>query len=160
MCNIYCFPRQQWLRERASISRSCTHCLSCIILPFCLGKASSFCSFNTLSLYITWLSNTTFIEYNIYHRHNHQGLDPLIRSVSKVTTALPNVSLVFQLFSFIVVCSDMISKGFGFVAFFASVETSFVCIHLSCLVCCNLQFPAYVVFRLVVIKGVACQRSQ
>jgi hypothetical protein len=34
-----------------------------------------------------------------------------------------------------VVCSDMISKGFGFVAFFASVKASSVCIHLSCPVC-------------------------
>ena len=45
----------------------------------------------------------------------------VIRSVSRFTTALPNVSSVFQLFSFLVVCSDMISTGSGFVAFFASV---------------------------------------
>ena len=57
-----------------------------------------------------------------HHHHKHQGLDPLIRSVSKVTTALSNLSSVFQLFSFLVVCIGMISKGFGFVAFFASVE--------------------------------------
>ena len=57
------------------------------------------------------------------------------RSVSRVTTALANVSSVFQLFSFLVVCSDMISKGFSFVVFFASVKTSSVCIHFSCLVC-------------------------
>ena len=59
----------------------------------------------------------------------------MIRSVSRVTTALANVSSVFQLFSFLVVCSDMISKGFGLVAFFASVKASSVCIHLSFLVC-------------------------
>ena len=59
----------------------------------------------------------------------------LIRSVSKVTTVLANVSSVFQLFSFLVVCSGMISAGYGFVAFFASVNASSVCIHLSCLVC-------------------------
>ena len=70
-----------------------------------------------------------------HHHHKHQGLDPLIRSVSRVTTAVANVSSVFQLFSFLVVCSDMISKGFGLVAFFASVKTSSVCIHLSCPVC-------------------------
>jgi len=70
-----------------------------------------------------------------HHRHKHQGLDPLIRSVSKVTTFLFNVSSVFQLFFFLVVCSDMISNGFGLVAFFASVKTSSVCIHLSCPVC-------------------------
>ena len=70
-----------------------------------------------------------------YHHHKHQGLDPLIRSVSRVTNALANVSSVFQLFSFLVVCSGMISNGFGFVAFFASVKVSLVCIHLSCLVC-------------------------
>jgi len=59
----------------------------------------------------------------------------LIRSVSRVTTVLANVSSVFQLFSFLVVCSDMISKGFGLLAFFACVKASSVCIHLSCLVC-------------------------
>ena len=69
-----------------------------------------------------------------HHHHKFQGLDSLIRSISRVTTALANVSSVFQLFSFVVVCSGMISKGFGFVAFFASVKASSVCIHLSCLV--------------------------
>ena len=73
--------------------------------------------------------------YKTIHHHKHQGLDPLIRSLSRVTTALANVSSVFQLFSFLVVCSDMISKGFSLVAFFASVKASSVCIHLSCLVC-------------------------
>jgi hypothetical protein len=58
----------------------------------------------------------------------------LIRSVTRVTNALANVSSVFQLFFFRVVCSDMISKGFGFVAFFASVKGSSVRINLSCLV--------------------------
>jgi hypothetical protein len=70
-----------------------------------------------------------------HHHHKLQGLDPLIRSVSRVTTALANVSSFFQLFFFLVVCSDMISKGFGFVAFFASVKASSVCIRLSYLVC-------------------------
>jgi len=53
-----------------------------------------------------------------YHHHHHQQqqqqqhqvLDPLIRSVSTVTAALSNVSSVIQLFSFLVVCSGMISK--------------------------------------------------
>jgi hypothetical protein len=39
------------------------------------------------------------------------------------------------LFSFLVVCSDMISKVFGLVAFFASVKASSVYIRLSCIVC-------------------------
>jgi len=69
------------------------------------------------------------------HHHKHQVLDPLISSISRITTALANVSVVFQLFFFLVVCSDMISSGFGLVTFFASVKTSSVCIHLSCLVC-------------------------
>ena len=71
----------------------------------------------------------------LYHHHKHQGLDPLICFVSTVTAARTNASSVFQLFSFLVVCSGMISKGFGFVAFFASVKASSVCINLSCLVC-------------------------
>ena len=70
-----------------------------------------------------------------YYHHKHQGMDPLIRSVSRFTTVVANVFSVFQLFFFLVVCSDMISKGFDFVAFFASVKASSVCIHLSCLVC-------------------------
>jgi len=70
-----------------------------------------------------------------HHHHKHQGLDPLIRSVSRITAARANASSVFQLFSFLVVCSGMISRGFGFVTFFASVKASPVCIHLSCLVC-------------------------
>jgi hypothetical protein len=36
-----------------------------------------------------------------------------------------------QLFSFLVGCSEMILKGFGFVAFFAGVKTSFFCIYLA-----------------------------
>ena len=75
--------------------------------------------------------NFKSVEIN-YHHHKYQGLDPLIRSVSRFTTVLTNVSSVFQLFFFLVVCSDMISKGFGLKAFFASVKTSSVCIHLSC----------------------------
>jgi len=51
-------------------------------------------------------------EGNISHHHKHQGLGPFILCVSKVTTALSNVSSVFQLFSFLVVCSGMILKGF------------------------------------------------
>jgi len=70
-----------------------------------------------------------------HHHYKHQGLDPLIRSVSRVTTVLAYISWVFQFFFFLVICSDMISKGFGLVAFFASVKASSVCIHLSCLVC-------------------------
>jgi hypothetical protein len=77
-----------------------------------------------------------FIHHHHYHHHHkHQGLDPLIRSVSRVTTVFANVSSVFQLFFFLVVCSDMTSKGFGLVAFYASVKASSVCIHLSCPVC-------------------------
>jgi len=74
------------------------------------------------------------VDYH-HHHHKHHGFDPLIRSVSRVTTNLTNVSSVFQLFSFLVVYIDMISKGFGFVAFFSSVKASSICIHLSCLVC-------------------------
>ena len=82
---------------------------------------------------VYWSSCTVPVIH--HHHHKHQGLDPLIRSVSRVTTALTKVSLVFQLFSFLVVCNDMISKGFGLLAFFASVTASSICIHLSCPVC-------------------------
>jgi len=75
-----------------------------------------------------------YIYIYVYHHHKHQGLDPLIRSVSRVTAARANASSTFQLFFFLVVCSDMISKGFGSVEFFP-VKASSVCIHISCIVC-------------------------
>ena len=46
----------------------------------------------------------------------------MIRSVFTVTAAGANSSSVFQLFSFLVVCSGMISKGFGFVAFVDTIK--------------------------------------
>jgi hypothetical protein len=49
-----------------------------------------------------------------------------MRSVSRVAAVLAKFSSVFQSVFFPVVCSGLISKGFGFVAFFASVETSSV----------------------------------
>jgi hypothetical protein len=71
-----------------------------------------------------------------HHYHKHPVLCHLARPVSRVTVALSIVSSVSQFFSFLVGCSDMILKGFGFVAFFTGVEASSFCIHLSCLVCC------------------------
>jgi len=76
----------------------------------------------------------TKIHKTGHRHHKHQGLDPLIRSVSKVTTALSNVSSVFQFFSFLLVCSSMVSKRFGFLAFFASVETSWLLIIYGVLI--------------------------
>jgi hypothetical protein len=78
--------------------------------------------------------NYSMSTYN-FHHHKHQGLGHLARSVSGVTAALANVSSVSQLFSFLVDCSGMILKGFGFVAFCAGVKASSFCIHLSYLVC-------------------------
>jgi len=89
-------------------------------------------------MYEVWTRNETeiyflYFTFNKYHHHyhKHQGLDPLIRSVSRVTAARANASSVFQLFSFLVICSVMISKGFGFVVLFASVRASSVCIYLT-----------------------------
>jgi hypothetical protein len=53
-----------------------------------------------------------------YHHHKHPGLGHLARSVSRVKVALSILSLVSQLFSFLVGCKGMILKGFGFVAFY------------------------------------------
>jgi len=80
------------------------------------------------------LSNPNTCLISHHHRHKYQLLIPLIRSVSRVTAARANASSVFQLFSFPLVCSGMNSKGFGFMAFFASVKSSSVRIHLSGLV--------------------------
>jgi len=95
------------------------------------------CIYFTIS-YVTTLFISSLLSllseicHDHHHHHKHQGLDPLIPSVSRVTAARANVSSVFQLFSFLVVCSGMILKGFGSVAFFASVKASSVCIHLPC----------------------------
>ena len=70
-----------------------------------------------------------------HHHHKHPGFGHLTRSVSRVTAALSIASSVSQLFSFLVGCRGMISRGFGFVAFFVCVRASSFCIHLSCLVC-------------------------
>ena len=48
-------------------------------------------------------SRLALFHHHHHHHHKHQGLDPLIRSVSTVTAARANASSVFQLFSFIVV---------------------------------------------------------
>jgi len=40
------------------------------------------------------------------HHHKYQGLDPLIRSVSRLITALANVSSVFQLLKFVINCKS------------------------------------------------------
>jgi len=47
-------------------------------------------------------------HHHNHHHHKHQALDPLIRSVSTVTAARANASSIFQLFSFLVICSGMI----------------------------------------------------
>jgi hypothetical protein len=86
--------------------------------------------------YRSTLDGSCNLTLHHHHYHKHQGLDPLIRSVSRVTNPLASVFSVFQLFFFLVVCSDMILKGFSLVVFFASVKASSVCIRLSCLVCC------------------------
>jgi hypothetical protein len=72
----------------------------------------------------------------LHHHHKHPGLGHLARSVSRVTVALSIVSSVSQLVSFLVDCSEIILKEFGFVAFFAGLKASSFCIHLFCLVCC------------------------
>jgi hypothetical protein len=97
---------------------------------YCITKTNRLMLFRGKFLLMMWI-----IQTRNNNHHKHQELDPLIRSVSRVTVALSSVSSVFQLFSFLVVCSGMISRGFGFVAFFASIKASLVCIHLSCLVC-------------------------
>jgi hypothetical protein len=66
-----------------------------------------------------------------HHHHKRPELGPLVRSVSRVTATHASVSSVSRLFSFLVDCSGVILKGFCFVAFFAVVEASSVCINLS-----------------------------
>jgi hypothetical protein len=85
-----------------------------------------------------WEGDTVYGNKHYHHHHHyhkHPGLGHLARSVSGVTVTLSNVFSVSQLFSFLVGCSGMTLKGFGFVAFFAGVRASSFCIYLSCLVC-------------------------
>jgi hypothetical protein len=51
-------------------------------------------------------------KYTYNHYHKHQGLGHSACSVSRVTAALASVSLVSQLFSFLVDCIGMILEGF------------------------------------------------
>ena len=81
------------------------------------------------------LKNYLLLIKNDYHHHKHPGLGHLTSSVSRVTAALSIASSVSQLFSFLVGCRCVISRGFCFVAFFVCVLASSFCIHLSCLVC-------------------------
>jgi hypothetical protein len=47
------------------------------------------------------VGNHQYHHHHHHHHHKHKGLDPVIRSVSRVTTASAKVSSVFQLFSFL-----------------------------------------------------------
>jgi hypothetical protein len=69
------------------------------------------------------------------------NIKDLTCSVSRVTAACTNASSVFQLFSFLVVCSVTISKVFGFVAFFASEEASSFCIQPKTDLAVTIQSP-------------------
>jgi ABC-type nickel/cobalt efflux system permease component RcnA len=69
-------------------------------------------------------------HHHHHHRHKHPGLSHLARSASRVTVVLFIVFSVFQLFSFLVGCSGMILKVFGFVAIFAGVKVSSFCIQI------------------------------
>jgi len=76
----------------------------------CIGQTLLFVSKTHTQHMLYRAENRSFFLRYIHHHHNHhkhQGLYPLIRSVSSVTTVLANVSSVFQLFFFLVVCSDM-----------------------------------------------------
>ena len=92
------------------------------LFDFRVWCKSSVSMFRCLPLTTSWKEKLKMTSLLLFHHHKHQGLDPLIRSVSRVTTVLSNVSSVSQLLFFLVVCSDMISKGFGLVTLFASVN--------------------------------------
>ena len=132
--------RQSNTGDSPTLGKQVSLTLACFLL------SSETLPSNVPRIHISALPCPTILSYvdtlsplNLYHHHHHHhkhgGLDPLIRSVSRVTAARANASSVFQLFSFLVVCSGMISKGFDFVSFFANVKASSVCIDLSCLVC-------------------------
>jgi hypothetical protein len=92
--------------------------VTCTFISFCLIWPSQLCT--TRTTHHAAPRHVVSSSYSLAlhpHHHKHQGLDPLIGSVSRVTTALANVSSVSQLSSFLVVCSDTISKESCLVAF-------------------------------------------
>jgi len=97
-----------------AVFRMCLHCCLQAILQITTKLFTYISSIITpcRQYYQYWDGNIkNYHYYHHHHHHKHQELDPLIYSISKVTTALSNVSSAFQLFSFFVVCSGMISKG-------------------------------------------------
>jgi len=146
-CNLYdtyhcCVYSEKFLMmDRGTVRNMWSFIPKINLRNYCIKLVFFYMNPNTNTWKVLELSVTAsklFIQtayHHHHHHHKHKVLDPLIRSVSRVTAVRANVSSVFQLFSFLVVCSGTISKGFGFVAFFAIVKASSVCIHLSCIVC-------------------------
>jgi hypothetical protein len=119
---IYCQLKWRHVSTRGVIIRS-------IIEP-CLRYINRKCTFlgsqNVYNSERTWVQ---FIIINIKEWTLWSVPSPESQLLSPTFLRSPNCS------PSLVVCGDLISKGFGLVAFFASVIASFVCIHLSCLVC-------------------------
>jgi len=77
-----------------------------------LWANTSSCSNDVLlytNTFSTAMLGTYTNEQTHHHHHKHQAFDPSICSISTVTAARANASSVFQLFSFLVVCSGMTS---------------------------------------------------
>jgi len=87
------------------------------------------CQISCTCTHIQWLISTSYYIQShithVHHHHKHQGLDPLIRSVSRVTAARANASSVFQLFSFLVVCRWYDFKGIRFCGILCKCESQF-----------------------------------
>jgi hypothetical protein len=93
-------------------------------------------------------------DHDHHHHHKHQGLGPLARSVSRVTAALASVSLVSQLFSFLVDCSGMILKGFGVVAFIAPSDIKVHCFtYQKALTFVVITMRIYRIYKYRIYKG-------
>jgi len=66
-------------------------------------------------------------KINYHHHHKHQGLEQFDPFLLQSYNCSRQRFLDFQFFSFLVVCSAMISTGFGFEPFFAIVNVISVC---------------------------------
>ena len=108
-----------WLLDRWGYSITHHHTahaqltyILCPDSPSIVGETSCGIEVGSIESYKVIIFLFNFLLHH-HHHHKHQGFNPLILSVSRVTAARANASSVFQLFSFLVVYRGMISKGFG-----------------------------------------------
>jgi len=139
------FFLEQWINKFHRKDKRNSHEFLLELSSFYSGffeKRHSKALLRKISSKLSTINSNSSLIYNTIYRPNIGTTDDRILQLIIITIitnikdwTLWSASSIFQLFSFLVVCCGTISEGFGFVAFFASVKASSVCIHLSCKVC-------------------------